>query len=149
MDVNKVFLNGTLQEAIFMMQYEGFKDLVRPQHVCMLKKALYGLKQALRAWFDRLKTTLLDQGFANSVSDTSLFYYRVNDKLLLVLVYVDDILITGEDSKLILKLITDLDSPFSLKTLGSVTYFLGIEAYRDSKGLVLTQKKYLQDLLTN
>ena len=65
-----------------------------------------------------------------------------------MLVYVDDILITGEDSGLILKLITDLDNQFSLKTLGSVNYFLGIEAHRNSTGLVLTQRKYLQDLPT-
>ena len=92
-------------------------------------------------------TALLDWGFVNLVSDTSLFHCRVNDKLLLVLVYVDDILITGEDSKQISKLIADLDSQFSLKTLGSVSYFLGIEAYRNSTGLVLTQTKYLFDLL--
>ena len=66
---------------------------------------------------------------------------------MLVLVCVDDILITGEDSKLISKLIPDLDSQFSLKTLGSMNYFLGIEAYRNNKGLVLTQSKYLHDLL--
>ena len=65
-----------------------------------------------------------------------------------MLVYVDDIQIIGEDSKLIHKLITDLNSQFSLKTLSSVNYFLGIEAHRSSTGLVLTQSKYLQDLLT-
>ena len=77
-----------------MAQPEGFIDPTQPHHVCKLKKALYGLKQAPRAWFDHLKTALLDWGFVNSVSDTSLFHCRVNDKLLLVLVYVDDILIT-------------------------------------------------------
>ena len=147
-DVNNAFLNDTLQETIFMVQPEGFEDSSKPTHVCQLKKALYGLKQAPRAWFDRLKTALLDWQFVNSVSDSSLFHCKVNNKLLLVLVYVDDILIIGEDSILISKLITDLDSQFSLRTLGAVNYFLGIEAYRSSKGLVLTQKKYLQDLLT-
>ena len=83
----------------------------------------------------------------NSVSNTWLFHCRVNSKLLFVLVYIDDILITREDSKLISKLIADLDSQFSLKTLSSVNYFLGIEAYRNDKGLVLTQSKYLHYLL--
>ena len=80
-----------------MAQLEGFIDLARPHYVCKFKKALYSLKQALITWFDRLKTALLDWGFVNSVSDTSLFHSRVNDKLLLVLVYVDDILIIWED----------------------------------------------------
>ena len=130
-----------------MVQLEGFQDLKRPHHVCKLKKALFGLKQAPRAWFDRLKTALLDWGFTNSMSDSSLFFCRVNDKLLLVLVYVDDILITDEDPTMVSKLITDLDSQFSLKTLGPVSYFLGIEACRTLRGLILNQKKYLQDLL--
>ena len=147
-DINNAFLNGTLQEKIFMRQPEGFADASKPHHVCRLKKALYGLKQAPRAWFECLKTALLDWGFTNSVSDNSLFYCRLDNKLLIVLVYVDDILITGEDSSLIHKLIADLNSKFSLKTLGSVSYFLGIEAYRNATGLILTQRKYLQDLLT-
>ena len=95
-DVNNAFLNGTLQETIFMVQLEGFIDPDRPQHVCKLKKALYGLKQVPRAWFDHLKTAFLDWGFINSVSDTSLFHCGVKNKLLLVLVYVDDILIQGK-----------------------------------------------------
>ena len=131
-----------------MLQPEGFEDQTRPQHVCKLKKALYGLKQTPKAWFDCLNIVFLDWGFVNSVSDNSMFHYRVNNKLLLVLVYVDDILIIGEDSRLIMKLITDLDSQFSLKTLQCINYFLGIEAHRNSTGLILTQRKYLQDLLT-
>ena len=124
-----------------MLQPEGFEDSSKPHHVCRLNKALYDLKQAPQSWFDRLKIALLDWGFTNSVSDTSLFHYKINNKLLLALVYVDDILITGEDSNWISKLITNLDSQFSLKTLGAMNYFLGIEAYRNSKGLVLTEKK--------
>ena len=67
-----------------MMQPESFEDATKSQHVCRLKKALYGLKQAPKAWFDCLKTALLDWGFANSIFDNSLFHCRVNNKLLLV-----------------------------------------------------------------
>ena len=147
-DINNAFLNGTLQEKILMLQPEGFEDGTKPHHMCRLHKPLYGLKQAPRAWFDCLKTTLLDWGFANSVSDNSLFHCRIDNKLLPVLVYMDDNLVTGEDSKLIHKLITNLNSQFSLKTLSSINYFLGIKAHISSTGLVFTQRKYLQDLLT-
>ena len=87
-----------MQEKIFMVQPEGFEDPTKPHHVCRLKKALYGLKQAPRAWFDCLRVALLERGFVNSVFDNSLFHCKVNNKLLLLLVYVDNILITGKDS---------------------------------------------------
>ena len=118
--INNAFLNGHSQEKIFMVQPEGFIDPARPHHVCRLKKALYDLKQAPRAWFDHLKTALLDWGFTNSVSDTLLFHWRIKNNLLLILVYVDDILVIVEDLELISRLITDLDSQFSLKTLESM-----------------------------
>ena len=95
-DINNAFLNGILQEEVFMFQLEGFFYSTRPQHVCKLRKPLYGLKQAPRTWFEKLKGALLSWGFQNSVSDSSLFYSRKNDNLLLLLVYVDDILITGD-----------------------------------------------------
>lgn len=80
-----------------MSQPEGFMDVSKPTHVFKLKKALYGLKQAPWAWFDRLKAALLNWGFTNSKLDTSLFFCKKDTKLLLVLIYVDDILLTGED----------------------------------------------------
>lgn len=78
------------------------------------------MKQAPRAWFDKLKQALLQYGFQSSKSDTSLFFKRNGGKLILILIYVDDILITGDDSLLIQKVIRDLNGQFALKTLGSV-----------------------------
>ena len=104
--------------------------------------------QAPRAWYDKLKFALLQWGFPNSKSDTFLFYCKHSDKVLLVLIYVDDILITGSDQHQVTKLIADLNKQFALKTLGSMSYFLGFEAYRDEIGLYLTHHKYIQDLLT-
>ena len=98
-DVNNAFLNGELHEDVFMTQTEGFLDANKPHHVCKLHKALYGLKQAPRAWFEKLRGALVEWGFQNFVSDTSLFYTHKNGNLLLLLVHVDDILITGESSK--------------------------------------------------
>lgn len=97
-DVNNAFLNGILAEEIYIRQPEGFVDKMYPQHVCKLDKALYGLKQAPRAWYNTVKSTLLQWGFTSSKSNTSLFYHINNGSLLLLLIYVDDILITGNSS---------------------------------------------------
>ncbi|KAH9703865.1 hypothetical protein KPL70_011249 [Citrus sinensis] len=94
-DINDAFLNGYLTKEVYVQQPEGFLDQSKPTHICKLKKTLYGLKQAPRAWFDRLKVMLTKQwGFKNSKSDTSMFFHRIQGHLLLVLVYVDDIIVT-------------------------------------------------------
>lgn len=147
LDVNNAFLNGFLQEDVFMRQPEGFVDREKPQHVCKLVKALYGLKQAPRAWFDRLRITLLKWGFQNSKCDTSLFFLRTGKLQVFVLIYVDDILITGNCFDFLSRFIKNLNTLFSLKDLGPLNYFLGIEAHRDSSGLYLSQEKYINDLL--
>ena len=84
-----------------MSQPPGFADHDRPSHVCKLRKSLYGLKQAPRVWYSELKSFLIQVGFSNSLSDTSLFIYKNRGDLIYVLVYVDDILITGSNQALI------------------------------------------------
>lgn len=146
-DINNAFLNGELAENVFMVQPEGFSDLSQPKHVCKLHKALYGLKQAPRAWFDKLRSALLEWGFINSTSDVSLFFFKKGVQVVYLLVYVDDILLTGNDSQLISQIVADLNKKFALKTLGAVHYFLGFEVVRNASGLLLTQTKYAQELL--
>ncbi|KAK6161819.1 hypothetical protein DH2020_005200 [Rehmannia glutinosa] len=131
-----------------MSQPEGYEDPHHTGHVCKLVKALYGLKQAPKAWFDKLKGFLLNIGFQVSTSDTSLLFSTAQDKLLLILVYVDDILVTGDDSQRVAYVIQQLNQQFSLKHLGEVHYFLGIEAQKLSSGILLNQTKYISDLLT-
>lgn len=97
-DVNNAFLNGDLQEEVYMTQLEGFEDPKAPTLVCKLHNALYGLKQAPRAWFEKLWTALTQFGFSSAKSDQSLFIRFHSQHMTLVLVYVDDILITGSDS---------------------------------------------------
>ncbi|RVW43373.1 Retrovirus-related Pol polyprotein from transposon RE1 [Vitis vinifera] len=124
LDVNNAFLNGDL-----------------------LHKALYGLKQAPRAWFEKLHQALLSFGFVSAKSDQSLFLRFTPSHITYVLVYVDDILVTGSDTAAITSLIAQLNSEFSLKDLGEVHYFLGIQVSHTNNGLHLSQTKYIRDLL--
>ncbi|KAH9648420.1 retrovirus-related pol polyprotein from transposon RE1 [Citrus sinensis] len=147
LDVNNAFLNGVLTEEVFMHQPEGFIDSQHPTYVCKLNKALYGLKQAPRAWYDRLKGSLLQWGFQTSRSDTSLFLKHTGSDVLAVLIYVDDILVTGSSNAQIEEIITLLGSEFALKDLGDFNYFLGLEVTPSSAGLHLSQTKYIGDIL--
>ncbi|KAM1659561.1 hypothetical protein COP2_002715 [Malus domestica] len=97
LDVSNAFLHGTLSESVFMQQPPGFADSTKPHHVCQLHKSLYGLKQAPRAWYDKLHAALASLGFVGSQSDHSLFVKK-DKALVFVLVYVDDILVTGPSS---------------------------------------------------
>ena len=116
--------------------------------VCKLKKALYGLKQVLRAWFDRLKTFLLSQGFTNSKASCSLLMKLTNGSSCYILIYVDDIIITGSSRHDIDKLIYQMNDTLSLKDFGKLSYFFGIEvSYPESGGLFLSQEKYITEIL--
>ncbi|KAK0593680.1 hypothetical protein LWI29_016926 [Acer saccharum] len=95
LDVNNAFLQGSLSDDVYMTQPLGFVDSTKPHHVCKLQKAIYGLRQAPRAWYNELRSFLLATGFVNSQCDTSLFILRRSGHTLYLLVYVDDIIITG------------------------------------------------------
>jgi hypothetical protein len=101
LDVSNAFLDGLLAEEVFMEQPRGFVNKAHPNFVYKLHKAIYGLKQAPRAWFHRLSTFLLEIGFTVSLVDSSLFLYLHGDIKLFMLIYVDDIIVTGNDSHLI------------------------------------------------
>ncbi|KAJ9554025.1 hypothetical protein OSB04_018070 [Centaurea solstitialis] len=131
LDVNNAFLNGNLNELVFMEQPPGFLDASRPDHVCRLNKALYGLKQAPRAWFLRLSNFLVANGFVCSRADTSLFVFKRDSCILYLLVYVDDLIITGSDDQLIRRFIDKLHAEFAIKDLGRLNFFLGLEYARD------------------
>ena len=148
LDVNNAFLQGTLTEEVYMQQPPGFVDQDKPNHVCRLRKALYGLKQAPRAWYIELRNYLLSIGFVNSFSDTSLFVMQRGRSIIYMLIYVDDILVTGNDTTLLQHTLEVLSQRFSVKDHEDLHYFLGIEAKRVSSGLHLCQRKYILDLLT-
>ncbi|KAL6336783.1 hypothetical protein AAG906_036097 [Vitis piasezkii] len=147
LDVNNDFFHGNLTEDVYMAQPPGYVDQDNPTHVCRLQKAFYGLKQTSRAWYTELKTFLLNFGFVNSKSNTSLFIYQCWSVTIYFLVYVDDLLVTGNCSQSIRKFVDALAHHFSLKDLGPLSYFLGVEAISTSDGMFLSQHKYVRDLL--
>lgn len=147
LDVSNAFLHGIVEEEVYMKQPFGYKSVSHPHHVCKLNKALYGLRQAPRAWFSLFSTFLIQQGFVNSKADASLFSLKTDHGVALILVYVDDIIITGSNADYISTLIKTLSTRFVMKDLGALSYFLGIEVVKHGKTLILSQNKYATDLL--
>ena len=130
LDVENAFLNGELQEEVFMAQPQGFVHPRYPHFCCKLHKALYGLKQAPKVWFHKLRVTLVDYGFQPSCADMSLFIYHTTSEVLILLVYVDDILVTRSSKKLISHFTSYLHDKFTLRDLDPLSFFLGIQAHR-------------------
>jgi histone deacetylase 1/2 len=147
LDINNAFLNGILEEEVYMTQPPGFAAQDKTL-VCKLHKSLYGLKQAPRAWYDKLRSVFLQFGFTASKCDPSLFVYTTSSTTIYALVYVDDIILTGPSLTTVQQFIVKLKSVFALKELGQLDYFLGIEVKHQTDGsLVLSQRKYIRDLL--
>ena len=146
LDVNNAFLHGDLNEEIYMRQPVGFEQ-GDPSLVCKLNKALYELKQASRSWFLTIQSVLLSLGFQQSRADTSLFFRIRGKEVIYLLIYVDDMLVTGSSSTAIKKIISKLSDHFSLKDLGEVKHFLGVEVTHTAQGLHLCQAAYIKELL--
>ncbi|GJY74359.1 putative RNA-directed DNA polymerase [Tanacetum coccineum] len=147
LDVHNAFLHGNLKERVYMKQPLGFIDPQRQNHLFLLHKSLYGLKQAPRPWFERRSKALFDLGFKGSKTDPSLFIYSRGHTLLNILVYVDDIIVTGNNKGTIDNIISQLGSAFALKDLGPLNYILGIEIVPHVSDILLSQKKYILELL--
>ncbi|KAK0579771.1 hypothetical protein LWI29_031125 [Acer saccharum] len=130
-----------------MVQPPDFINSTKLQHVCNLRKAIYGLRQALRAWYTELRTFLLVTGFNHSKCDASLFIRQRPRHTLYLIVYVDDIIVTGSSDSQVHDFIATLAHWFSLKDLGQLSFFLGVEAHRSPRGLYLSQQQYICDLL--
>ena len=148
LDVSNAFLHGILQEEVFMSQPLGYIDATHPDHVCLLHKAIYGLKQAPRAWFDSFTSELFLIGFQASSVDCNLFTLHHNTFVVYLLLYVDDIIITGNSPSFIAHIVSRLGAAFDLKDLGPLKHFLGLQIEYTSQGLFVYQSKYALDLLT-
>uniref|UniRef100_A0A2N9GBX0 Reverse transcriptase Ty1/copia-type domain-containing protein n=1 Tax=Fagus sylvatica TaxID=28930 RepID=A0A2N9GBX0_FAGSY len=149
MDVKNAFLNGELTEEVYMQLPPGFSQPPGFSHkVCRLRRALYGLKQAPRAWFAKFSSTISQHGFSASSYDSALFFRRSDHGITLLLLYVDDMIITGDDVQGIQDLKRFLGQHFEMKDLGPLSYFLGLEVSSSSDGYYLTQAKYTSDLIS-
>ena len=146
LDVNNAFLNGDLYEDVYMQLPPGFGG-TGENRVCKLHKSLYGLKQASRQWFIKLSNALKAAGFTQSWSDYSLFVRRRQGNFTALLVYVDDVILAGNNLEDINAVKTFLSNCFKLKDMGVLRYFLGIEVARSKQGLVLCQRKYALEIL--
>ena len=136
MDVKNAFLNGDLSEEVYMQPPPGLS--VESNKVCHLRRALYGLKQAPRAWFAKFSSTIFCLGYTASLYDAALFLHCTNKGTILLLLYVDDMIITGDDLCGIQELKDFLSQQFEMKDLGHLSYFLGHEITHSTDGLYIT-----------
>lgn len=147
LDVKNAFLHGDLNETVYLQQPPGFVDPQKPNHVCLLHKSLYGLKQAPRAWFYRLSQALHALGFKGSHTDPSLFILSTKGTQVYMLVYVDDIILTGNNPGAIDQIVRSLSQTFALQDMGALSYFLGVSVAYDGPNLFLSQQQYVLDIL--
>ncbi|KAE8662927.1 putative kinase [Hibiscus syriacus] len=147
LDVKNVFLNGELNEEVYMDFSPGFEG--SKGQVCKLKKSLYGLKQSPRVWFNRFAKAMASRQYIQGQADHTLFYkHSANGKCCILIVYVDDIILTEDYSIEIERLKEFLSLEFQLKDLGNLRYFLGMEIARSKAGISISQRKYVLDLLS-
>ena len=112
-----------------------------------MKKSLYGLKQSPRAWFDRFSKVLKSEGYKQSLSDHTMFVKTEGKRRCILIVYVDDIILTGDHIDEMSRIKVALGKEFEVKDLGDLKYFLGMEVARSKKGIYVSQRKYIVDLL--
>ena len=146
MDVKSTFLHGDFHEEIYIQKPPGFiqRDSIL---VCHLRKSLYGLKQAPRAWYAKMDSFLLDNGFSRCHSDNTVYTKKVGKSLIILVLYVDDIILIGSDPNHINHVKSSLKKKFEMKDLGHLHYFLGLRVLQSKEGIALSQYKYARDLL--
>jgi hypothetical protein len=145
MDAKNAFLHDDLPEEIYMEQPQGYMH--DSSLVCRLKKSLYGLKKALKAWYAKMDSYLLSQNFVHCKSDLNVYMLRMVDSLLLLVLYVDDLLITGCSASMIAEMKRIIHDRFLMTDMGLLHLFLGLKFNQDASGIKISQAKYARDLL--
>ena len=131
-----------------MKQAKGFAVKGKKELVCKLKKSLYGLKQSPRMWYQKFDTFIQGLGFTRSKVDHCVYFKLIGDRVIYLVLYVDDMLLVGNDKEIIQDLKTELSSKFYMKDLGAENYILGMEIKRDraKRKLWLNQRKYVETI---
>lgn len=147
LDVKTAFLNGDLNEEVYVNQPEGFEKKGKENRVYRLYKALYGLRQAPRAWNLKLDHVLKSMKFQRCLKETSVYLKRSEDDLLIIAIYVDDLFVTGSSRKIIDQFKEDMSIKFEMSDLGKLTYYLGIEVVQGDDGIRIKQEGYAKGIL--
>ena len=150
MDISSAFLNGDLDEEIYMSQPEGFAVPGKEHLVCRLKKSLYGLKQSPRQWYQKLNETFMQLGFRRIQSDNCIYVWAKDGLRIMIPVFVDDLTLAATGRPLMDSIKAELQRKFKMRDLGPLHYILGIQVIRDrSKCLIyLSQAKHIEDVLS-
>ena len=146
MDVKTAFLNGDLNEEIYMDQPEGFIQPGLENKVCKLNKSLYGLKQAPKQWHEKFDQCVLTNGFRSNESDKCIYYKSFGDSHVIICLYVDDLLIFGTNMQVIEVTKALLKSNFEMKDLGEANVILGMKITKNSEGIFIDQSHYIEKI---
>ena len=147
--MKSAFLNGLIEEEIYIEQPQGFVVPGKEHMVYRLKKALYGLKQAPRAWYARIDSYLVSLGFERSISEPTLYVKKEQaETQLIVSLYVDDLLVTGGDQIILTDFKAKMKDMFEMSDLGQMTYFFGMEVLQTQSGIFLGQKTFATKILS-
>ncbi|KAL0545984.1 hypothetical protein IC582_015888 [Cucumis melo] len=147
MDVKTTFLNGNLEEEIYMTQPEGFKIPGQENKVCKLRKSLYGLEQAPKQWYENFNNTLINNRFKVNSSDTCVYSKVFGADCILICLYVDDMLIFGTNMVLITDTKLFLSSHFEMKDVGEANVILSVKIRKNKTSLSLCQSHYVEKML--
>jgi hypothetical protein len=149
MDVKTAFLNGDLEEDIYMVQPEGFIVKGKETWVCKLNKSLYGLKQASRAWYQKMDQALQNLEFIRLYADPCIYVLRTSELVIFLSLYVDDLLLVSNSLKNLSHLKQQLSKKFEMKDLGEAHFVLGIQIERNRKARTLSicQQQYIKNVV--
>ncbi|GJR30466.1 retrovirus-related pol polyprotein from transposon TNT 1-94 [Tanacetum coccineum] len=147
MDVKSAFLNGFINEEVYVAQPPRFIDFEKPDHVYKLKKALYGLKQAPKAWYDRLKAFLIKHEYKMGMVDNTLFTKKKSSNLIIVQIYVDDIIFGSTCQDMCDEFAKIMHDEFEMSMMGELNFFLGLQIKQMEDGIFFNQSKYIKEML--